>query len=224
MEAFGGMTAFDAIILIIMGFSAIMGFSRGFSTEVLVLVAWVGAVFITLYGVDPATQYVELYVQPAMLAGIITVVGVFVLSLALLKMLAGFIGDKIKSSVVGALDRSLGALFGLLRGLLIVFAGYLVFSYVVPFKKQPDYVREANLIGIVEYGAEMLTLVVPDLLTRGEERDEASDGVGDILEDMKNKIPSKSQMDAAKQQLENAGELKELMDKVEEKKKNNNPF
>lgn len=221
MDAFANMTAFDAVILIIMGFSAITGFAKGFSTEVLSLGAWVGAAFITLYGVDPVTSYMEAYIQPAMLAGVISVVGLFVLSLAILKMLAGFVGDSVKSSAVGALDRSLGALFGLIRGLLIVFAAYLVFSYMVPIKKQPDYVRNANLIGLVEYGSDMLTVIVPDLFSRGEERDELHDGVDDILKDMKNRLPSKDQVDGLKKNIEDAAELKKMMDEVEAKKKNN---
>jgi len=47
-------------------------------------------------------------------------------------------------SRIGALDRTLGFLFGLARGLVIVVVAYLFFAWLVPPKTQPTWVANAK--------------------------------------------------------------------------------
>ena len=51
MELFSAFTLFDAVILFIIGYSLVRGIMRGFTTELIKLVSWFGALLITLYGV-----------------------------------------------------------------------------------------------------------------------------------------------------------------------------
>ena len=53
------------------------------------------------------------------------------------------ISDKILDSRVGALDRTLGFLFGLTRGLIIVAVAYIFFDWLVP-KQQPTWIANAK--------------------------------------------------------------------------------
>ena len=48
-------------------------------------------------------------------------------------------------SRVGALDRTLGFLFGLGRGLIIVVVAFLFFAWLVPDRKQPDWVTQRQV-------------------------------------------------------------------------------
>ena len=50
----------------------------------------------------------------------------------------------ILDSRIGALDRTLGFLFGLARGLLIVVVAFLFFSWLVPDKQRPDWITGAK--------------------------------------------------------------------------------
>ena len=54
------------------------------------------------------------------------------------------ISDMILDSRIGALDRTLGFLFGLGRGLIIVVVAFMFFAWLVPAAKQPDGVRNAK--------------------------------------------------------------------------------
>ena len=47
-------------------------------------------------------------------------------------------------SRVGALDRTLGFLFGLGRGLIIVVVAFMFFDWLVPDRSQPEWVRTPN--------------------------------------------------------------------------------
>ena len=53
----------------------------------------------------------------------------------------------ILDSRIGALDRTLGFLFGLGRGLLIVVVAFLFFSWLVPDKQRPDWVSGRQVAG-----------------------------------------------------------------------------
>ncbi len=181
-----GLTPFDIIIIMILAVSALFAFGKGFVTEVLSLAAWAGAILVTLYGLAWAAGYGREYISPEPLADMITAAVLFFASLVLFKLLGSFIGDRVRMGPIGFLDRSLGALFGLIRGILIVSAGYLLLNVFLSEKRQPDWVQEAKLIRFVSYGAEMLSEIVPELLSRAKEDEE----VEEILERMRENMPS----------------------------------
>ena len=65
MELLSSFTFFDAVVLFIVGFSLVRGVMRGFTTELLKLVSWFGALIVTLYGVAyGASALARNYVQP----------------------------------------------------------------------------------------------------------------------------------------------------------------
>lgn len=216
-------TAFDAAILFLVSLSALIGFRRGFVTEILTLAAWGGAIATTLYGLVPFSAMIRDFVRPDFIADIIALVILFFASLVLLKLLASWIGDNVRGSYVGALDRALGTLFGLMRGALLVSFAYLIFSYWFPVKNQPDWVTHAKVRPLIAYGVEMLAIIGPDLLERARQEDETSE----ILEDMKASMPTSSFADEdvaanyskkAQEGLENliAGAMENLKNSDEE--------
>ena len=163
MEA-GTLTAFDITVLIILGFSTLFAFGRGFTTVALSFGAWLGALFATVFGLALAKPYVREHISPPELADIIALAVIFFLSLFILKQLAEWIGGKVKDSPVGLLDRSLGALFGLLRGMVIISIAYLGFSKIVAEDEAPEWVQDAQTKPLVAWGANMMEGIAEDLL------------------------------------------------------------
>ena len=53
-------------------------------------------------------------------------------------------------SRVGALDRTLGFLFGLARGLVIVVVAFLFFAWLVPDRSQPEWVKNAKSLVVLQ--------------------------------------------------------------------------
>lgn len=179
------LTAFDILVLIIVAVSAVVAFSRGFVNEVLSLFAWGGAAFATLYGLPLFRPYVREHIKPDALADTILVFALAIISLIILKMIARMIGDRVRRSKIGALDRVLGILFGLLRGLLVVCIAYIVISWIIPREKQPDWIQRAETRALVEHGAKFLRSLLPDEFAQhigpfGNDKD-----IKDILKDLK---------------------------------------
>ena len=144
MENLQTFTAFDIAVLVIIGLSTLFAFGRGFATVALSFAAWVGALFASIFGFELLKPYGRDLISPPELADMITLVVLFFVSLYALKQLAELIGGAIKSSEIGFLDRSLGALFGLMRGIVVVSLVYLAFNKLYPGKESPEWVDEAT--------------------------------------------------------------------------------
>lgn len=213
------LTAFDIAVLAIVGLSAIFAFGRGFATVALSFGAWAGALVATVFGFTLVKPYGRDLISPPELADIITLVVLFFATLFILKQIAEMIGGMIKDSPVGFLDRSLGALFGLLRGLVIVAALYLGFDKLFPASSQPDWVKNAQLKPLVAWSAEMLEGFAADVLGK----DPTTVG-SEYLEKAADAVPSqfineKLEEQAAKYIEQQRQSLDDLMEDVAKEKK-----
>ena len=125
-----GLTGLDIITLLLVGGGLVLGFMRGFIGEVLSLLAWVAAIVALKFLQEPVS---------ASLSGVVgTPAGAAVLSFALIfgvvfilgKLIAKRIGSATRKSVVGPIDRVLGAGFGALKGLIGATLLYLAANLV----------------------------------------------------------------------------------------------
>src|SRR4029077_19100483 len=93
------------------------------------------------------------------------------------------LSDKILDSRIGALDRSLGFLFGLARGLIIVVVAFVFFNWLVPAKSQPDGIKNARSRVVLQGTGDWLESLLPENLDtyitnilkkkpKGDEQDE----------------------------------------------------
>jgi membrane protein required for colicin V production len=125
-----GLTALDIITLILVGGGFVFGFMRGFIHEVLTLVAWVLAIVALKVLHDPATGALEGTVGTRAGAAVLAFALVFGVTFILGKLLARRIGGATRKSVVGPIDRVLGAGFGALKGLIGATMLYLAANLV----------------------------------------------------------------------------------------------
>lgn len=114
------MTAFDYAVLLIVGFSVLLSVMRGMVREVLALLSWVAAFWVAkAYAVHFAPMLPkgipdqELRLLAAFLV-------LFLVTLLLASLLTIALSELIKTVGLTFLDRGLGALFGLVRGGVIV--------------------------------------------------------------------------------------------------------
>lgn len=170
-----GLTAFDIVVLATILISTLFAFGRGFVTVALSFASWGGAFFTAVLGFDIVVPYVREWITQNDLANITTFILLFFLSLFIFKQIAEWVGGKVKSSFIGFLDRSLGALFGMLRGYVVVCVAYLAINAFIG-STQPDWLRDAKTRDFVHYGAEMVASFTKDIL--GDE----DSGAADLLE------------------------------------------
>lgn len=156
-----GITSFDIVVLVIVLLSALYGMGRGFTSEILSLLAWVGAAFAALYGFPYVQPWARSVMEPEAFADTVAIIVLGVVALIILKLLAGLVGRAARESDLGLIDRGLGTLFGLVRGLFVVCVIFLVVNWLIPRKNFPDWIAEAKTLPLVEFGAELIAKVTP---------------------------------------------------------------
>jgi membrane protein required for colicin V production len=142
--------------------SGLLAMIRGFMREVLSIAAWGIAAVATLYAYNRLTPVVQQYINNDIAAKAVTIGGVFLGTLLLVTVITVRISDMILDSRVGALDRTLGFLFGLARGLVIVVVAFLFFAWLVPDRSQPEWVRSAKSKVVLQGTGDWLISMLPD--------------------------------------------------------------
>jgi membrane protein required for colicin V production len=155
-------TILDLVLLAVMLISGLLAMVRGFMREILSIAAWGAAALVTLYSYSKLLPTAKTYFNSDTIASIAVVAGVFIGTLIIVSVITVRISDIILDSRIGALDRTLGFLFGLARGLLIVVVAYEFFIWLVPDKQRPDWVVGAKSRTMLDSTGEWLKGLLPD--------------------------------------------------------------
>lgn len=162
------MTWVDGVVLAVLALSAVIAFFRGMVREVLGVGAWAGAVLAALYLRLPVAALFQDKIDPPWLAEALAAGGIFLVVLIVLKLLIGFVADRVQDSMLGGLDRALGMAFGLARGAFLVVVAYILAGMLAPAPEQwPAAVRDARFLPLVVDAAQWLTDRLPPDLKPG---------------------------------------------------------
>ena len=153
----------DIGLLVIMLISGILAMVRGFMREVLSIASWAAAAVVTIIATPKLMPTAREYITNEYLAYGVVIAGVFLGMLLIVSVITIKISDSILDSRIGALDRTLGFLFGLGRGLIIMVVTYMFFDWLVPEKSQPTWVKEARSQAILKGTGEWMRSMSPDL-------------------------------------------------------------
>lgn len=154
-------TLLDGILLGFTLVSAMLAMVRGFSREILSIASWVAAAAAAYFFYPVVLPFVEPYIDNAQLALLAAAVAVFFVALIIVTVITMKIADFIIDSRVGALDRTLGFIYGAARGILVVAVGFLFFSWLVG-TNPPDWVAEAKSRPLLEGIGIWLEGILPD--------------------------------------------------------------
>ena len=169
----------DILVVLIIVVSALLAFGRGAAREVLGIGAWVGAGVATFFAF-PHTRPIarDLIPSSMLIADVVAGLAVFVVVLVILTIVNQIIAGRIQRSRGGALDRTLGFIFGLLRGAALICIAYMLFGSVVQRSDWPPWVDEARTLPYIKQGVAALREVVPE-----EVADEGTRHIEETFED-----------------------------------------
>lgn len=159
---------FDAIVLTVLGLSALVAFFRGFIRELLSLGAWVGAAILTLYLFPHSTEFMKNHIhgsQSGTVAAGVGALGTYIACLLVFSIINSIILRYVKSGAeVGLLDNFLGLMFGCIRGAFIISLGFLIMQAVIPKDNPPEWLKGSITKPYVQQGADMLASIAPKYL------------------------------------------------------------
>ncbi|MFK4824017.1 CvpA family protein [Paenochrobactrum sp. BZR 588] len=153
-------TLLDGILLGITLVSAVLAMVRGFSREVLSVASWAAAAAAAYLFYPKVLPFIQPYVTSDTLAKIAALAAVFLVALIIVSIITMKIADFIIDSRIGALDRTLGFLFGAARGILLMVVAMLFFNWLVS-TDQPAWVANAKSKAFLDNLGEKLVELLP---------------------------------------------------------------
>ena len=146
MEALG-LNFADWFILVVLIASGLISFSRGFTKEFLSLFLWIAAFIAAISLEFLATPKIDEYIGNPEISKILSYIVVFVVFIFVGGMLIKFISNLIKWSGASGFDRFLGVIFGLIRGLVVLF---VIFLLLPSSLKTTDLISNSKITPIIE--------------------------------------------------------------------------
>ncbi len=140
---------FDVIILIIIFISALFAFFRGFSLELLSISGWILS-FVGSYAYGSSLiNTVNKLITNILISTVISYIVIFLIIFIVFSFFTRKFSVYIKDSYVGLIDKSLGFVFGMLRGYLIVGLCFFCFDYFYQGKKL-DFIDNSKIVPLIK--------------------------------------------------------------------------
>lgn len=152
----------DVVFLVIIGISALVAIARGVTKELLSITGWLlAAVSVYYLGpiVDPITKK---YVVSDVLASLVSSMGILVMFCIFWVLAADKISMQIRFSKLSSLDRILGFIFGIARGVLIVILLNIMITSLIPDESQKGIFAESRYFQLAGDAAEPIKKVIPE--------------------------------------------------------------
>ena len=208
----------DVVVIAILLISCVISFLRGFVREILTIFGLFGAGITALVAAPKLTPGIEKWLLgdlPAdtdeklwgfvpydLAAPALAYAGLFVVTLILLSVISHYIAKSVHALGLGPVDRSLGVVFGLGRGLLLIGLLYLPFHILMEQEDKEEWFAASHSYSYVEYTSGFLVSMMPESWKRNAEEDSTEEpvdplkdltGENDVSEQVEPKTPSKDE-------------------------------
>ncbi|MBC2778208.1 CvpA family protein [Parasphingopyxis marina] len=172
------MTALDAIVLILVGGGAILGAMRGFTYEVMTLLAWVIGVLALRLLYEPFNTVIGGFVGAQGAAPVLSFAIIFGVFFFASRFAGRRLGIGVRESFIGPIDRILGFGFGALKGLIAITLVFLLANLAMDIaygggSDRPDWMRESRTYPLLNASGRAIVDFVEMRKETGEEEPSA---------------------------------------------------
>jgi len=158
-------TILDLVVIGVVLISALLAAVRGFTREVLAIASWIAAAAVAWIFHPQLLPFVKQYIPASSaqdtIALVASIAALFLGTLIVVSIVTAKISDFVLDSRIGALDRTLGFVFGAARGLLLAVIGYLFFAGLVGNEKMPVWAKDAKAKPVLEETGRSLLAMLP---------------------------------------------------------------
>ncbi|WP_112323279.1 CvpA family protein [Oceanibium sediminis] len=164
-----GFTLVDGGVLFVLVVSALLAYSRGFVREVLSIVGWVVAAvaaFVWAPDLEPLMNEIPIVsdiIGTNCELSMIAAFGiVFIGALIVVSIFTPLISGAVENSALGPLDRGLGFLFGLARGVLLIIVALIVYDRLIAGGEGMPMVEDSRTVEILAQSQEKIAESLPE--------------------------------------------------------------
>ena len=156
-------TSLDVLVAAVLVLSAGFAMWRGLVHETFAILEWVAGAYVALRFTPSFVPLVGDFISPAWLRYTIVFIGTFLIVFIPLSFLSHRLEEAVRRSEIGPVDRALGLVFGIARGLVIVGFAYIAYAALVPQADRPATLTRAWSYPLIQNVSAVLIDLVPDI-------------------------------------------------------------
>ena len=145
-------TIFDFLAAAVLIFNIIKSLNNGFFLSLIYFLRWVLAFIIAKYSNTYVGSYIDKVINNQITSNTIAGITVFLLSLFIIIVIGKAIGNSVKWSGLGGIDKLFGLLFGCITGYIYCAIILSLANYIYIYDKWPNYLRNGASYNAIEYG------------------------------------------------------------------------
>jgi membrane protein required for colicin V production len=153
---------FDLIVCLIIIYSMAKCAAKGFTLSLLSFSKWLISLIITILLVPKLNPWVEDYIESKFIADVGLGIFIFVISLFVIINISKAISSAVTWSGLGAVDRSFGLIFGILKGYVICVCLFSLANWFYPHQKWSIKTDNTYTFEVIYKGSEFLTEELPN--------------------------------------------------------------
>ena len=163
------MTLFDLIVLVLLGVSALVGFIRGATRELITVIAFVVAALAAVFLLRFTGPIARGAIDPNWAGNAVAILIVFLAVYILLRVAGAQVTKRIhQTEALGTVDRIAGIGVGLLRALVLIGVFHLVFHAATPPERLPHWMTGAAAYPLSSAAARGVRLFARESSARAE--------------------------------------------------------
>ena len=216
----------DVVFLVIVGVSALVAIARGVTKELLSITGWILAAVSVYYLLPVVDPIMKKYIASEVLSSLVSGMVILIMFCIFWVLAADKISTQIRFSKLSSLDRILGFIFGIFRGVIIVILLQIMISSLIPEESQKGVFAESRYFKLAGDASGPIKSLIPekwfdDLKAKGEslgfgaaktEEAEADKAKDDAAKDENSSESKVNAADVAGDVLKKSGE--ELFNKL----------
>ena len=153
---FKSINLFDLIFLVILIYSTIQCFLKGFTLSLISFMKWVISTIITIILVPKFQPTVSEYIESEFINNFGLGIAIFIFTLFLTIVVGKTLSKTITWTGVGTIDKSFGLLFGFFKGYVVSVCIFSILNWFYPYKNWGISADRALSFNLVNKGSEML--------------------------------------------------------------------
>lgn len=182
----------DVVFLVIVGVSALVAIARGVTKELLSITGWILAAVSVYYLLPVVDPIMQKYIASKVLSNLVSGMVILILFCIFWVLAVDKISTQIRFSKLSSLDRILGFIFGIFRGVIIVILLQIMISSLIPEESQKGVFAESRYFKLAGDAAGPIKSLIPekwfeDLKAKGEGLGLGADKTEEKSEDDKSK-------------------------------------
>jgi membrane protein required for colicin V production len=155
-DYFNKINLFDIFFLIILAYSVIQCFLKGFTLSVIMFMKWVLSAVITIILVPKLQPTVSDYIESEFINNIGLGVAIFIFTLFTSIIIGKALGRAVTWTGVGSIDKSFGLLFGFFKGYIVSVCIFSILNWFYPYQNWGISADRAVSFNIINKGSEIL--------------------------------------------------------------------